>query len=117
MVSTTELSELLKLPVLVEHYFEHKEKCPKMSVIDFLVLHYNDHLKDHPTDHDYAQDQKLPFMVHTQTLSFNFISPQPIVIEFETTSLTQIKDKIMITNDSDLGNTFHSFIWQPPKFC
>ncbi len=117
MVSTTELSELLKFPILVEHYFEHKEKAPEMSVIDFLALHYNDHLKDHPIDHDYEQDQKLPFIVHSQTLTFNFIYPQPIVVEFKSILLSQNSNKFIPVNDRNINNAFHSFIWQPPKFC
>lgn len=116
MVSTTELSELLKLPVLVEHYIEHKDRSPEMSLVDFLALHYNDHLKDHPHDHDYEQDQKLPFVVHTQTLSFNFIYPQPIVVEFKSIPTTEDESKFNPNNERFVANTFHSFIWQPPKF-
>lgn len=117
MVSTTELSELLKFPVLVEHYLEHKEEAPEMSVKDFLVLHYNNHLEDHPHDDDYEQDQKLPFIVHSQTLTFNFIYPQPIVVEFKSILFSQDSDKFVPVNDRATTLGFHSFIWQPPKFC
>ena len=40
LISTTEFGQLLKFPMLVEHYFEHKEKNSQITVIEFLALHY-----------------------------------------------------------------------------
>ncbi|KKX48475.1 hypothetical protein L950_0220790 [Sphingobacterium sp. IITKGP-BTPF85] len=81
LISTTELGQLLKFPMLVEHYFEHKEKSPQISVIEFLALHYEgNHLENHPHDDDYDQDQKLPFIMHGTVLSFCFVYPQPIFL-------------------------------------
>lgn len=82
LISTTELGQLLKFPMLVEHYFEHKEKNPQISVMEFLVLHYEgNHLENHPHDDDYDQDQKLPFIMHGDVLSFCFVYPQPLFFE------------------------------------
>ena len=89
----------------------------KISIFEYLALHYNDHLKDHPKNHDYDQDQKLPFVAHSQTLSFCFISPQPIFVEFKTIPTTKESGKIMPVNDRYSDNIFHSYIWQPPKSC
>lgn len=116
MVSTTELSELLKLPILIEHYIEHKETSPEMSLFKFLTIHYNDHSENHPKNHDYEQDQKLPFIAHSQTLSFCFIYPQPFYVEFKTFIKTKEISKIMPVNDNYLDNNYQTFIWQPPKF-
>jgi hypothetical protein len=55
---TTELHQLLKLPVLFEHYAEHKQRDQKVSFITFLSMHYwgND-----LNDDDNDRDMQLPF--------------------------------------------------------
>lgn len=118
LVSTTELSQLLKFPVLVEHYFEHKEINPDLSVIDFLELHYKgNHLENHPHNDDYEQDKKLPFMTHTNLLACSFVVSQSVNFEMKTKLPTRQKEKIIATDDFFLNNHFLSSIWQPPKFC
>jgi hypothetical protein len=68
LVSTTELYQLLKIPNLIEHYWEHKELNPEMTLTAFLKTHY-----DHPVkDGDYGKDQKLPFIIHSAPLSLVF---------------------------------------------
>ena len=67
LLSTTELNQLLKLPVLIEHYLEHKNLNPEMTLVAFFKMHY-----DHPVkDADYKTDRKLPFIIHS-TLSLVF---------------------------------------------
>jgi hypothetical protein len=39
-LGSTELHELLKLPVLTAHYIEHKQNDPKISFWDFIYEHY-----------------------------------------------------------------------------
>ncbi len=56
--STTELHQLLKMPVLLEHYKEHKQKNQSLTIIGFLELHY---LKGNLKDSDYEKDMQLPF--------------------------------------------------------
>ncbi|RFS19667.1 hypothetical protein DVR12_21420 [Chitinophaga silvatica] len=118
MISTTELSQLLKFPVLVEHYFEHKEINPEMSITDFLALHYEgNHLENHPHNYDYEQDKKLPFMTHNHVLACSFVVSQPVHFEMKTKFVAHQKEKIIAADDFLLNNDFHSSIWQPPKFC
>ena len=52
----TPLGQLLKLPLLVEHYCKHQQQTG-LSLIDFLDVHYTGHHKDA----DYPEDQQLPF--------------------------------------------------------
>lgn len=91
IASATEISQLLRFPLLIEHYFEHKEKKPTMSVVDFLKVQYNgDHLQNHPHDYDYDKDQRLPFMMHTTWYSAVFVCPQIVKIEIDNRSLPGI---------------------------
>ncbi len=117
LISATELSQLLKFPVLVGHFIEHKEKNPEMSFIDFLSLHYNSHLENHPRDDDFDQDQKLPFLLHADVLSFYFIYTPPYFFETNNKIITSQQLKILAGNDISFYNHFLSTIWQPPKFC
>ncbi len=55
LVSFTEFRELLRLPLLVEHYQEHKDQVAGLSFIEFLVMHYE---TDVPHD---DTDMSLPF--------------------------------------------------------
>ena len=117
LISTTELSQLLKFPVLVEHYVEHKEKNPEISIVDFLVLHYNNNLENHPHDDDYDQDQKLPFIVHTDILSFCFVYAPSLSFDIKVMFPVNQKSKVLSFDDTFSDNNFLSSIWQPPRFC
>jgi hypothetical protein len=51
----TEMKEMVRLPLLVEHYLEHRELVPEMSFLQFLAMHYKTDVA-----HD-ATDMELPF--------------------------------------------------------
>jgi len=118
IASATEISQLLRFPLLIEHYFEHKEKNPALSVVEFLKVHYNgDHLQNHPHDDDYDEDQRLPFMMHTTSYGVVFVCPPMVRIEIENRSLPEEIDNTPVRNDQFVDDTFLNSIWQPPKFC
>src|SRR5690606_38030001 len=100
LISTTEFSQLLKFPILIEHFIEHKEKNPKLSVVDFLVLHYNNHLENHPRDDDYDQDQKLPFMAQTDILTLCFIYAPPLSYKIKADIPVNSESKVFPFNDT-----------------
>lgn len=118
IASATEISQLLRFPLLIEHYFQHKAKNPALSVVDFISVHYTgNHLENHPHDDDYEEDQKLPFMMHTTSYSAVFVCPQIASIKIENRSLPEKNDNTPIWNDQFIDDTFMTSIWQPPKFC
>ncbi|HTH58461.1 MAG TPA: hypothetical protein VL728_20585 [Cyclobacteriaceae bacterium] len=53
--SNTEMHEVFRLPLLVEHFTEHKKLVGEISFWEFLVMHYNTNVS-----HD-SDDNKLPF--------------------------------------------------------
>jgi hypothetical protein len=57
--SATELHQLLKLPLLIQHYIHHQSKDPSLSFLAFLKIHYTD--PQHPNDNDDREDNELPF--------------------------------------------------------
>lgn len=112
MLSTTELYQLLKLPVLIEHYHEHKAQNEEMSFIDFLSLHYNQAF-----DHD-NQDHKLPFKSHDSNICASLVAfvPSPFVIIL-TKPINFEERKISVFKPSYFSFSIVNPIWQPPKSC
>lgn len=52
------LYQLVKLPVLVQHYQEHRQRDESVSLLDFLSMHYWGKDID---DNDQEKDNELPF--------------------------------------------------------
>lgn len=108
LVSFTEFKEVLRVPLLVQHYGEHKEQVGEMSFFEFLVMHYK-------TDeaHD-DRDNRLPF----KDCSHSFIG-QIVVLPIQKLS--------MVEPVETSASTYHFFylqhepkliaadIFQPPK--
>ncbi len=47
---------------MVEHYVEHKEQNPALTILEFLCIHYQG---PDVYDADYDKDMKFPFKSHT----------------------------------------------------
>lgn len=64
------LAQLLKVPVLMEHFREHQQLDARISFVDFLIHHYS--FEEH-TDDDESRDMQLPFKGHAHQLAgFDF---------------------------------------------
>ena len=115
LLSSTEFSQVLKLPLLLEHFNEHKTWNEGTTLWSFMIMHYTNNDVKY-ADHD--KDMRLPFKsnegsVHSILLTFIHIP----------TLLTLIKPVIIDLNEYNLrenicfNSTYLSNIWQPPKFC
>ena len=115
LLSSTEFSQLLKLPLLLEHFNEHKTWNEGTTLWSFMIMHYTNNDVKY-ADHD--KDMRLPFKsnegsVYSILLTFIHIP----------TLLTLIKPVIIDLNEYNLrenicfNSTYLSNIWQPPKFC
>jgi len=112
LISATEVKQLLKLPILVHHFFEHKHLASDLTLTDFLYMHYVAH---HVDDSDYDKDKRLPFKTHdtNNNLSigvFHFCETRIGVILFPTSS-----NKHSAVVDGLYSSAHHAAIWQPPK--
>lgn len=112
LVSTTEMYQLLKIPTLVDHYFEHKALNPEMPLMAFLKTHYQHPVKDG----DYGKDQKLPFVMHSQPLVLVFTLNQNFHFELKKDFLSPLKSSKISSKDEDFCvKGFKSSVWEPPK--
>lgn len=114
LFSTTELSQLLKMPLLVEHFVEHREENSHLTVWRFLYMHYS---AGDVHDADYARDMQLPFKTHENCVAsiINVFLPSHKVVI--TKPVQFIETEHFKTHEPFLQSTFLSNIWQPPKIC
>lgn len=112
--SATEARELLKLPLLFEHFAEHKKLKGTMGMWEFLCIHY---AHGNPRDADYDKDMKLPFKTCSCShfdKPFNVIEAEcklPSILNFEYRAfLNDAYSDLTLSRDLDC-------IWQPPKCC
>jgi hypothetical protein len=113
LFSATELRQLVKFPLLVQHYREHLALNHSITLIQFLCLHYNDKTV---IDDDYAKDMQLPFKSHDDcySISFNAINTNCFSVTVEKPVIRNNKEHI-IFNDDFIYSVFLSSIWQPPR--
>lgn len=110
--TATECRELLKLPVLIEHFTEHQTKNSNLSLFDFINLHYLS-LEKHG-DED-AHDHALPFKAHENCHSIAMavagIPEQPVSIDPQ---VVHVEAAINL-HPNFLYTSYSATIWQPPK--
>lgn len=113
MVSQTPFQQVLKLPVLIEHFGEHKKENPSISFVDFIQLHY---FSGNPKDDDYDRDQQLPFRSDEVIVLVSNVEVNHHQIKIDPLSSYTSKNYPLM-DIATLPST-HSFdIWQPPKSC
>jgi len=111
LLQNTIAGELLKLPLLFEHYAQHKQLYPQTTVYGFIKMHYMD-----PTvvDADYAQDMQLPFKtINNHCLTVQLSLP-PTVIILRITTFGLVRKKIPDYN-FNLPVIHGNSIFQPPQ--
>ena len=111
LFSSTELNQLLKLPLLYEHFQEHHEEDNSLSMIDFIVMHYS----NNDVDNTDQEDMKLPFKSPDGCFSasmFAFIS-QPL--EYTSKFIFVAKEPINNYSYLEFSSSYLNSIWQPPK--
>jgi len=113
LFSTTELHELIKLPLLIEHFAEHREQNKHITSWRFLYIHY---AMEDVKDADYDKDMKLPFKSHDNCVAGNttiYLSlSEKLSIQ---TPVQFLEKKSFETEDQFLHTSFLSNIWQPPR--
>lgn len=113
LLSSTELIQLLKLPVLVDHYIEHRQKDRDISLFSFLHMHY---AEGDVQDADHDKDMKLPFKSHNSCTAF--------ALSVFVAVSHQAGFEFPMIYSTNVYSTYHHFtlpsgiqngIWQPPK--
>lgn len=113
LFTSTQLKELLKLPLLIEHFIEHKQQDTGISFMEFLSMHY---AHGNVKDADYEKDMRLPFKSAENpsgvSLSFYLLAPivkQDFIIHFTEKQLQFPRYNFTASS------AYLSAIWQPPR--
>ncbi|MEO6289816.1 MAG: hypothetical protein ABIO76_07850 [Ginsengibacter sp.] len=115
LFSTTEAHQLLKLPLIFEHFSDHEKADNKITFLEFLDLHY---MHGSPKDGGYARDMQLPFKTSSDCIfgMMSFFTPllTPVII-LKPAEIHEKKSYLVL--DQFILSSYISTIWQPPKSC
>lgn len=108
LISSTEFHQILRLPLLMKHYTEHRSQVEDMTFWQFLVMHYE---TDVPHD---DTDMRLPFKDchHSVTNPFTAIPSQNIALNLP---IISINEPIHFVTNSSFHSSYLDEIFQPPK--
>lgn len=112
--ATTAFGEILKLPILIHHYFEHSQEDKDASVFRFFAQHYK-RTVDHEHQNSHNDHEKLPFKTTIGHVSSAVSTVLPS-IGFSLTSIMVDDLTIPGCNPQVYSNVFLNSIWQPPRF-
>ena len=114
MLSFSELHQFLRIPVLIQHFVEHRRQDPSISFLDFLNLHY---IHQYIVDEDYQRDNQLPFRhvdycatnitISWECPSNTFVQLPPRIIE--------TKNKFIVYDEEHHSLLSVADIFQPPR--
>jgi hypothetical protein len=113
LFGATPLGELLKIPLLIEHFVEHKSENKSISFFTFLKMHY---FNGDPHDADYEKDMKLPFKTISinSTIAAYCYGPNFMFNLSRPTFAYIFKHKFSCITENFYSNYLNA-IWQPPR--
>lgn len=106
VLATTNISEVFKIPIFVEHFINYEG-----NLMEFVVEHYD----NHQPDSDWDTDQKLPFFNPPIVLMVHAQLPQT-TFNFEKIKDIKIPQKPTVYIEKDFSDSYLSRIFQPPRF-
>lgn len=114
MLSHTELHQFIKIPVLFEHFREHRLEDPELGFLAFLRMHYEKIV----IDDDYQRDQQLPFRdVDCGIVSAAATDIPPQIIRFERQSQSEYTVQFPPKRILAYTHLHLADIFQPPRLA
>jgi hypothetical protein len=114
LASATETYQLLKMPLLVQHFIKHKAENPETTLFAFLEMHY---AQPQTFDDDWQQDMQLPFKIHH--VEFHNL---PVICISAPVHDTRAPERLLPTHEpivlSDVAfnSCYSGKIFQPPRY-
>lgn len=113
LLSAIQLDELLKINVLIAHFYETRQDDHHISFADFLVMHY---ITDDGNSRDNDRDCQLPFKSNSSVVANNFFTF--ILKRSEEIVMTPVPaNKVDFHHYSTpfITSNFSKLVWNPPK--
>lgn len=109
--------QIFKIPVLVQHYLEHKSEDAALTLISFLTEHYSNPDAGIPGSYDDKQNKKLPFITPISLLGVIYVPSGQHNLSAKPYFPSGTE---FIPHDSEVlySDLLHpESIWKPPKSC
>jgi len=114
MLSFSELHQFLRMPVLIQHFVEHRHQDPSLSLLSFLSQHY---IHQDVKDADYQRDKQLPFRHTDCCVTYTTICcecPVNTVLELLART-TETKNEFILHDEDNHSLLAVADIFQPPR--
>ncbi len=111
LTGTTELGQLMHIPQLLTHFFQHHRINPDINFIDFITMHY---AGDDGTTADDDIDNKLPFHNtnnNTVTIIYSPMTCGAIINNIDIRKTKSYNSHL----PTEITSAFISQILQPPR--
>ncbi|MFV8369533.1 hypothetical protein [Flavobacterium sp. LB2R40] len=114
LCANTEIGQLLKLPNLIQHFSNHQEDTSGqyISLLDFLVIHYND--SEHHSNQGKDNHQSLPFKTINPSVNTVLTFENITQFSFRKPNTISVNSTVSFSQDFYISSVFAS-IWLPPK--
>jgi len=112
LTGNTEVGQLLKLPQLLNHFFQHHRQDPDINFFEFIAMHY---AGDDGTTADDDIDSQLPCHNPNQSTISVVYSPMlkdPPTIDFSICGTREYNSRLLTRITSE----HVSLILQPPRW-
>jgi hypothetical protein len=113
MFSFVEFHQFLRIPLLIQHFVQHRQQDPSISFMAFIRLHYVGQIV---IDDDYQQDKELPFRETDCCVISSSVTCECPATNIEIARYTEEINNEFVLNDED-NHSFLSVadIFQPPR--
>jgi hypothetical protein len=116
MLAFSECHQFLRIPVLVQHYIEHRQWNPDISLLAFLEEHY---IHQYIQDADYQRDNQLPFRatescIASVSAAMTFECPQQPVVTIAAQPV-ETKNEFILYDEDNHSLLSVADIFQPPR--
>lgn len=111
-VNSLSLQQLFKIPVLIAHFFEHRQRNESITFIEYLSMHYWGNDID---DNDQDRDMQLPFKKADLDHSIQkYFTPLSIEILVENFSL---ESSYTILESQHHSSSHLGALFKPPRLA
>ena len=111
VLTQTELHQVLKLPVLIVHFQEHRALNKEISLLDFFIDHYVDQII---LDNDDQRDSQLPFKT-THCVNTTIVAlSEPVQLDLRPREASIEREFNIHRADFPRAGALHN-IFQPPR--
>lgn len=111
VLTQTELHQVLKLPVFIVHFQEHRALNKDISLLDFFIDHYVDQII---LDNDDQRDSQLPFKT-THCVNTTIVAlSEPVQLDLRPREASIEREFNIHRADFPRAGALHN-IFQPPR--